>query len=94
MADKGYLKLGQTSMQGIKSYMRQNPQRLAEVLGQNPSYIFFRELTGSGNDGPVGALGTPLMGNMFAQSTGTTLPWVRPYLSPPPIRLPAKPSTA
>ena len=35
MADKGYLKLGQTSMQGIKSYMRQNPQRLAEVLGQN-----------------------------------------------------------
>ncbi|HFC6355044.1 TPA: murein transglycosylase A [Neisseria lactamica] len=62
MADKGYLKLGQTSMQGIKSYMRQNPQRLAEVLGQNPSYVFFRELAGSSNDGPVGALGTPLMG--------------------------------
>ena len=46
MADKGYLPLAQTSMQGIKAYMKQNPGRLAEVLGQNPSYVFFRELTG------------------------------------------------
>ena len=62
MADKGYLPLGQTSMQGIKAYMKQHPGRHAEVLGQNPSYVFFRELTGSGDSGPVGALGTPLMG--------------------------------
>ncbi|MDO5638904.1 MAG: murein transglycosylase A [Neisseria sp.] len=61
MADKGYLPLAQTTMQGIKAYMRQNPQRLAEVLGQNPSYVFFRELSGN-DDGPIGALGTPLMG--------------------------------
>ena len=61
MADKGYLPLAQTTMQGIKAYMQQNPQRLAEVLGQNPSYIFFRELAGN-DDGPIGALGTPLMG--------------------------------
>lgn len=62
MADKGYLPLAQTSMQGIKAYMKQNPGRLAEVLGQNPSYVFFRELTGSSEAGPVGALGTPLLG--------------------------------
>ena len=62
MADRGYLTLGQTSMQGIKAYMQQNPHKLAEVLGQNPSYVFFRELTGSSDAGPVGALGTPLMG--------------------------------
>ena len=49
-------------MQGIKAYMKQNPGRLAEVLGQNPSYVFFRELTGSSEAGPVGALGTPLLG--------------------------------
>ena len=61
MADKGYLTLAQTTMQGIKNYMQQNPQKLAEVLGQNPSYIFFRELPGN-DDGPIGALGTPLMG--------------------------------
>ncbi len=36
MADKGYLPLGQTTMQGIKAYMQQNPEKLAEVLGQNP----------------------------------------------------------
>lgn len=62
MANRGYLPLGQTSMQGIKAYMKQNPHKLAEVLGQNPSYIFFRELDGSKGDGPIGALGTPLMG--------------------------------
>ena len=28
MADKGYLPLGQTSMQGIKAYMKQNPAAL------------------------------------------------------------------
>ena len=62
MADKGYLPLGQTTMQGIKAYMQQNPQRLAEVLGQNPSYVFFRELPGDSDEGPLGALGTPLLG--------------------------------
>ena len=62
MADRGYLTLGQTSMQGIKGYMQQNPQKLAEVLGQNPSYVFFRQLQGSSDDGPIGALGTPLVG--------------------------------
>ena len=61
MADRGYLTLAQTTMQGIKAYMQQNPQKLAEVLGQNPSYVFFRRLD-DGNDGPIGALGTPLMG--------------------------------
>ena len=61
MADRGYLPLAQTTMQGIKAYMQQNPQKLAEVLGQNPSYVFFRTLDDN-SDGPIGALGTPLMG--------------------------------
>ena len=61
MADRGYLPLAQTTMQGIKAYMQQNPQKLAEVLGQNPSYVFFRILDDN-SDGPIGALGTPLMG--------------------------------
>ncbi|WP_274571714.1 murein transglycosylase A [Neisseria leonii] len=61
MADKGYLPLAQTTMQGIKAYIRQNPQRMAEILGQNPSYVFFRILEDN-NDGPIGALGVPLTG--------------------------------
>lgn len=62
MANQGYLPLAQTSMQGIKAWMAQNPHKLAEVLGQNPSYIFFRQLDGSPSEGPIGALGVPLSG--------------------------------
>ena len=60
MANKGYLPLAQTSMQGIKAWMQTNPNRLAEVLGQNPSYVFFRTNPASANEGPIGALGAPL----------------------------------
>lgn len=65
MASKGYLPLAQTNMQGIKAWMQQNPQRLAEVLGKNPSYVFFRELPNEGS-GPIGALGVPLTGGISA----------------------------
>ncbi|WP_287956625.1 MltA domain-containing protein [Snodgrassella sp.] len=59
MANKGYLPLAQTSMQGIKAWLQQHPQQLAEVLGQNPSYVFFRASAESAS-GPTGALGVPL----------------------------------
>ena len=62
MSTRGYLPLAQTSMQNIKSWMGKNPNRLAEVLGQNPSYVFFKVLDGSSDQGPVGALGVPLTG--------------------------------
>ena len=32
------------------------------MLGQNPSYVFFKVLDGTGDQGPVGALGVPLTG--------------------------------
>lgn len=60
MAKRGYLPLAQTNMQNIKHYLAANPHRLAEVLGQNPRYIFFRQLEGSSEQGPIGALGVPL----------------------------------
>jgi membrane-bound lytic murein transglycosylase A len=59
MAYKGYLPLAQTSMQGIKAWLQQHPQQLAEVLGQNPSYVFFRA-SAEPASGPTGALGVPL----------------------------------
>lgn len=59
MASKGYLPLAQTSMQGIKAWLQQHPQQLAEVLGQNPSYVFFSSLV-EPSSGPIGALGVPL----------------------------------
>lgn len=66
MADKGYLPLSQTSMQNIKAWLAKNPQYLAEVLGQNPSYVFFRVLPGSSEQGPIGALGVPLTAEFSA----------------------------
>lgn len=55
----GALTLDQASMQGIRQWAQANPQRLDEMLGMNPSYVFFREMSAS-SDGPVGALNVPL----------------------------------
>jgi len=61
LIERGELTLENASMQGIKAWVRTNPQRLRELLDQNPSYVFFRELPlGDPSVGPVGALGVPL----------------------------------
>lgn len=59
LVSKGELALHQASMQGIKQWALNNPQRLHELLNVNPSYVFFRVLPPS-TEGPVGALGVPL----------------------------------
>jgi membrane-bound lytic murein transglycosylase A len=59
LVDKGELALGQASMQGIQAWARANPSRVVELLNQNPSYVFFRELEPS-PAGPIGAQGIPL----------------------------------
>lgn len=59
LVERGDLPLEKASMQGIKAWLLQNPGRMNELLNQNASYVFFRELPGGGN-GPPGALGVPL----------------------------------
>jgi len=56
---QGELRLDQASMQGIKTWAKENPHRLTEMLNTNPSYVFFRELPPS-SGGPIGAQGVPL----------------------------------
>ncbi len=56
---QGELNLDQASMEGIKRWARDNPQRLTALLNANPSYVFFRELPAA-DGGPLGALGVPL----------------------------------
>jgi membrane-bound lytic murein transglycosylase A len=58
LINHGELAAHQASMEGIRQWVKRNPQRLDELLNTNPSYIFFRELPSTG--GPIGALGTPL----------------------------------
>ena len=59
LIEMGELKLEQASMQGIKTWAEQNPEKLVALLEQNPSYVFFRELP-DGLSAPLGALGVPL----------------------------------
>lgn len=59
LIERGELRPEQASMQGIKEWGRKNPQRLAELLAANPSYVFFRELP-NGQPGPLGSLGVPV----------------------------------
>ena len=62
LVDRGELKLGEASMQSIKSWATANPQRVEDLLDQNPSFVFFRELPlADPASGPVGAFGVPLL---------------------------------
>ncbi|MGC0152392.1 murein transglycosylase A [Chromobacterium vaccinii] len=61
LVDRGEMTLGDASMQGIKDWLAKNPQRRDELLAANPSYIFFKPLSGD-DGGPIGALGVPLTG--------------------------------
>lgn len=60
LIDRGELPLAKTSMQGIKEWGRNNPSKLNEVLNQNPSYVFFKDLP-LNLPGPLGTLRTPLI---------------------------------
>lgn len=61
LVDAGELTIDQASMQGIKAWAALNPKRLDQLLEQNPSFVFFRELPlGDPASGPKGALGVPL----------------------------------
>lgn len=61
LVDQGELTLEQASMESIKAWAARNPSRAKELLDQNPSFVFFRELPlGDPKAGPVGALGVPL----------------------------------
>jgi membrane-bound lytic murein transglycosylase A len=59
LIDRGELTIEQASMQGIKAWAQQNPDKLAAVLNHNSSYVFFRELAAN-LPGPLGALGVPV----------------------------------
>jgi len=61
LIERGELTLAQASMQGIKNWARSNLDKVRELLNNNPSYVFFRELP-AGLPGPLGALGVPILG--------------------------------
>jgi membrane-bound lytic murein transglycosylase A len=63
MGERGLLPRDKIEMKTIEDFLGQNPQQAAEIIQQNPSYIFFRPVPRDpdGVDGPVGAYGIPLI---------------------------------
>jgi membrane-bound lytic murein transglycosylase A len=63
LIDRGELSADGASMQAIQQWARQHPAELPALLDENPSYIFFREVSLDPSvpiDGPIGTLGIPL----------------------------------
>jgi membrane-bound lytic murein transglycosylase A len=56
LRDRGILPPGGANMQSIKAWLRANPDAGRELMRENQSYIFFKELTGP----PLGSLGVPI----------------------------------
>jgi membrane-bound lytic murein transglycosylase A len=59
LLERGAMTRDQMSLQNIRNWVAQNPEAGRQLLAENPSYIFFRELPSSFQS-PPGALGVPL----------------------------------
>jgi membrane-bound lytic murein transglycosylase A len=57
LRDRGILPPGGANMQAIRDWIRANPEQGRQLMRENLSYIFFKELTGPG---PIGALNVPV----------------------------------
>ncbi|MDE3009905.1 MAG: murein transglycosylase A [Pseudomonadota bacterium] len=60
LIERGELSVAQASLQGIKAWARAHPDKVAQMLQLDPSYVFFREVAGD-LPGPLGSLGVPLV---------------------------------
>lgn len=56
LIDAGIIPREEMSMQITRLYLRDNPEKMSEILNRNPSYVFFR----TGNGSSVGNIGVPL----------------------------------
>jgi membrane-bound lytic murein transglycosylase A len=89
LVDRGELTIGEASMQGIRAWGRRHPDQLAQLLDENPSYVFFREVAPPAPgtleariDGPIGSLGVPLLAGRAIAVDPRALPLGSPvYLS-------------
>lgn len=82
--------LPKPGMAEIKAWLRANPAEGAALMRENPSYIFFRKLPDT-IDGPIGALGVPLIPEANAAADPTVLPlgapvWIETEVAGAPFR--------
>ncbi len=59
--ERGHLARENADKAGLETWLKANPLSGRELMHENRSYIFFREIDGLGpDDGPLGAAGVPL----------------------------------
>jgi membrane-bound lytic murein transglycosylase A len=71
LIEKGLLAADKVSMGALKRWLKADPERAKQVLWQNASYVFFRELKATEAKGPLGAMNAQLTpGRSLAVDTG------------------------
>lgn len=73
LIDRGAMSKAQMSMQNIRRWARNNPDQVWSLLGENPSFIFFRELD-QAVQSPPGSLGIPLTPEVSLAVDPRTIP--------------------
>lgn len=79
LLDQGLLR--DASWPGIQTWVRQNPQRVSEMLWANPRYVFFREEAlpeGDPDGGPRGAQGVALTAGRSIAVDPRSIPYGTP----------------
>ena len=82
--------LEKAGMAEIRGWLAANPQAGRALMRENPSYVFFRRLPDS-LDGPIGALGVPILAEANAAADASTLPlgapvWIETVVEGRPFR--------
>jgi len=57
MLERGLIGRDELSAQGVKAWLKANPEQAKALMQENPRYVFFRWIEG---DGPIGGEGVPL----------------------------------
>lgn len=58
--EQGLMAADKVSLDSLRVWLSQDRKRGQQVMWQNPSFIFFREMGEDADKGPLGALGVPL----------------------------------
>ncbi len=91
LAEEGHISREDISADSIKYWLYANPDKAAEVMQRNPSYIFFREL--EAKEEAIGAQGKPLTPEVSLAVDKNFIPlgvplWVETSLPDTPIAAP------
>lgn len=76
MRARGLIGPNQASMQGVVQWLHDHPDEGREIMRENKSFVFFRELDGP----PLGALGLPVTGGATVAADPKFIPLGAPVL--------------